>query len=58
MFFYKSENLAYKFQFSNCNITYYSKTERHLKVDEHLSKAGEHVCPHQKKKGQEQQICR
>ena len=31
-------HLIYKFQCSNCNITYYSKTERHLKV-----RAGEYI---------------
>ena len=31
-------HLIYKFQCSNCNITYYSETERHLKV-----RAGEHI---------------
>ena len=31
--------LIYKFQCSNCNITYYSETERHLKV-----RAGEHIA--------------
>ena len=31
-------NLIYKFQCSNCNITYYGETERHLKVT-----AGEHI---------------
>ena len=31
-------NLIYKFQCSNCNITYYGETERHLKV-----RAGEHI---------------
>ena len=31
-------HLIYKFQCSNCNITYYGETERHLKV-----RAGEHI---------------
>ena len=31
-------HLIYKFQCSNCNITYYSETERHLKV-----RSGEHI---------------
>ena len=31
-------HLIYKFQCSNCNIAYYSETERHLKVA-----AGEHI---------------
>ena len=31
-------HLIYKFQCSNCNITYYGKTERNLKV-----RAGEHI---------------
>ena len=30
--------LIYKFECSNCNITYYDETERHLKV-----RAGEHI---------------
>ena len=32
-------NLVYKFLCSNCNITYYSETERHLNVrsEQHLS---------------------
>ena len=32
-------DLIYKFQCSNCNNTYYGKTERHLKV-----RAGEHIA--------------
>ena len=45
--FFKSEDsillhlpshLIYKFQCSNCNITYYGETDRHLEV-----KAGEHI---------------
>ena len=32
-------NLIYKFQCSNCNITNYDETERHLKV-----RAGEHIA--------------
>ena len=35
---YLRSHLIYKFQCSNCNITYYGKTERHLKV-----RAGEHI---------------
>ena len=35
---YLRSHLIYKFQCSNCNITYYSETERHLKV-----RAGEHI---------------
>ena len=31
-------HLIYKFQCSNCNITYYGETERHLKL-----RAGEHI---------------
>ena len=31
-------NLVYKFPCSNCNVTYYGKTERHLKV-----RSGEHL---------------
>ena len=33
-----STHFIYKFQCSNCNITYYGETERHLKV-----RAGEHI---------------
>ena len=36
--FYLRFHLIYKFQCSNCNITYYGKTERNLKV-----RAGEHI---------------
>ena len=35
---YLRSHLIYKFQCHNCNITYHSKTERHLKV-----RAGEHI---------------
>ena len=35
---YLRSHLIYKFQSSNCNITYYGETERHLKV-----RAGEHI---------------
>ena len=35
---YLRSHLIYKFQCSNCNITYYGETERHLKV-----RAGEHI---------------
>ena len=35
---YHRSHLIYKFQCSNCNINYYGKTERHLKV-----RAGEHI---------------
>ena len=35
---YLRSHLIYKFQCSNCNITYYDETERHLKV-----RAGEHI---------------
>ena len=35
---YLHSHLIYKFQCSNCNVTYYDKTERHLKV-----RAGEHI---------------
>ena len=35
---YLRSYLIYKFQCSNCNITYYGETERHLKV-----RAGEHI---------------
>ena len=35
---YLRSHLIYKFQCSNCNITYYGKTECHLKV-----RAGEHI---------------
>ena len=35
---YLPSHLIYKFKCSNCNITYYSQTERHLKV-----RAGEHI---------------
>ena len=35
---YIRSHLIYKFQCSNCNITYYGESERHLKV-----KAGEHI---------------
>ena len=37
-FFYLRSHLIYKFQCSNCKITYYSETECHLKV-----RAGEHI---------------
>ena len=36
--FYLHSHLIYKFQCSNCNVTYYGKSERHLKV-----RAGEHI---------------
>ena len=35
---YLRSHFIYKFQCSNCNITYYGKIERHLKVS-----AGEHI---------------
>ena len=35
---YLRSHVIYKFQCSNCNITYYGETERHLKV-----RAGEHI---------------
>ena len=35
---YLRSHLIYKFQCSNCNITYYGKTERYLKV-----RAGDHI---------------
>ena len=35
---YLRSHLIYKFQCSNCNITYYGETEHHLKV-----RAGEHI---------------
>ena len=35
---YLCSHLIYKFQCSNCNITYYGETERHLKV-----RPGEHI---------------
>ena len=35
---YLCSHLIYKFQCSNCNITYYGETERHVKV-----RAGEHI---------------
>ena len=35
---YLHSYVIYKFQCSNCNITYYGKTERHLKV-----RAGDHI---------------
>ena len=35
---YLRSHLIYKFQCSNCNITYYGETERHLKF-----RAGEHI---------------
>ena len=34
----KVGDLIYKFQCSNCNITYYGETERHLKV-----RPGDHI---------------
>ena len=38
---YLRSHLIYKSLCSNCNITYYGETERHLKVED-----GEHVCLH------------
>ena len=35
---YLRSHLIYRFQYSNCNITYYGETERHLK-----GRAGEHI---------------
>ena len=37
-------HLIYKFQWSNCNITYYGETERHHKV-----RAGEHISTSREK---------
>ena len=37
---YLRSHVIYKFQCSNCNISYYGKTERPLKV-----RAGEHISP-------------
>ena len=49
-------HLIYKFQYSNCNVTYYGETEHDLKV-----RAGEHISTSQfngKKRQQQQKIFR